>query len=69
MWIDILQDLWDEHNFNYEHSSIGMTQSDVNKSNENFVLRTRFEEKNKGRKPKIRFKFGDRFRTKRFTFW
>jgi hypothetical protein len=34
-WIDILQYLLDEYNFNYKHSSTGMTPSDVNKPNEN----------------------------------
>jgi glycosylphosphatidylinositol transamidase (GPIT) subunit GPI8 len=59
---DILQDLLDEYeyNFNDKHSSTGMTPSDVNKSNENLVLRTLFKQSDKERKPKIKFKFGDR---------
>jgi hypothetical protein len=65
-WTDILQDLLDEYNFNYKHSSTGMTPSDVNKSNENLVLRTLFKQSDKERKPKINFKVGDRVRIKIF---
>jgi hypothetical protein len=56
----------DEYNFNYKHSSTGMTPSDVNKPNENWVLRTLFKQSDKERKPKIKFKVGDRVRIKRF---
>jgi len=52
--------------FNYKHSSIGMTPSDVNKSNENLVLRTLFKQSNKESKHKIKFKVCDRVRIKRF---
>jgi glycosylphosphatidylinositol transamidase (GPIT) subunit GPI8 len=65
-WIDILQNFLDEYNFKDKHSSIGMTPSDVNKSNENLVLRTLFKHSNKERKPKIKFKVGDRVRIKKF---
>ena len=34
-WVDILQNLLDEYNFKDKHRSIGMTQSEVNKLNEN----------------------------------
>jgi len=64
-WFDILQDLLDEYNFNYKHSSIGMTPFDVNKSNENLVLRLLFKQSNKESKYKIKFTIGDRVRIKR----
>jgi len=41
-WVDILQKLLDEYNFKDVHRSIGMTPSEVNKSNEDDVLRTLF---------------------------
>jgi hypothetical protein len=65
-WTDILQDLLDEYSFNDKHGSTGMTPSDVNKSNENVVLRTPFKQSNKERKHKIKFKVGDRVGMKRF---
>jgi len=39
-WVDILQNLLDEYNFKDKHRSTGMTPSEVNKLNENLVLRT-----------------------------
>jgi len=46
-WVDISQDLLDEYNRDDKQSSIGMTPSDVNKPNENLVLRTLFKHSNK----------------------
>jgi hypothetical protein len=41
--IDIFQDLLDKYNFSDNHIYIGMIPFDVNKSNENLVLRTLFK--------------------------
>jgi len=49
-WIYILQNLLDEYNFKDKRRSIGMTPSEVNKSNENLVLRTLFKQSNKKKK-------------------
>ncbi len=46
-WIDILQNLLDEYNFKDKHRSIGMTPSEVNKSNENLLHRTIFKHSKK----------------------
>jgi len=43
-WFDILQNLLDEYNFKHKHRSIGMTPAEVNKSNENLVLRAPFKQ-------------------------
>ena len=43
-WVNILQNLLDECNFKDNHRSIGMTPSEVNKSNEDLVLRTLFKQ-------------------------
>ena len=67
-WFDILQDLLDEYNFKNKHSSIGMTLSDVNKSNEGLVLRTLFKQSNKASKLKMKFKVGDRVRITKYKY-
>jgi len=59
-WIDILRNLWDEYNFNDVHRSIGTTPCEVNKSNENLVLRTLFKQK--------KIQVGDRVRLSRFKY-
>ena len=43
-WIDILQDLLNEYNFKDKHRSIGMTPSEVNKSNEDAVFQKLFKQ-------------------------
>lgn len=63
-WIDILQTLLVEYNFNDIHSSIKMKPFEVNKSNEDIVLRTLFSRKNT--KQKIKFSVGDRVRIKTY---
>ena len=67
-WVDILQDLLDEYNFYDKHRSIGMTPSEVNKSNEGLVLRTLFKQPNNASKPKIKFKVGDRVRISKYKY-
>jgi glycosylphosphatidylinositol transamidase (GPIT) subunit GPI8 len=54
-WIDILQDLLDEYNFNDKHSCIGMTPFDINKLNESLVLHTLFKQSDKKGNLKIKF--------------
>jgi transposase InsO family protein len=61
-WVDILQNFLDEYNFKDKHRAVGMTPSDVNKSNENLVLHTLFKQSNK--ESKIKFDVGDRVRIK-----
>ena len=63
-WIDILQNLLDEYNFKDKHRSIGMVPAEVNKSNENLVLRTLFKHSDK--KSKVKFQVGDRVRITKF---
>jgi len=63
-WIDILQNLLDEYNFKDKHSSIGMAPAEVNKSNENLVLRTLF--KHSDQKSKVKFQVDDRVRITKF---
>jgi len=53
-WVDFLQNLLDEYNFKDKHTSIGMAPSEVNKLNENLVLRTLFKQSND--QCKIKFK-------------
>ena len=65
-WIDILQNLLDKYNFKDKHRPIGMTPSEVNKSNENLVLRTLFKQSKK--ESKIKLKVGDRVRITGFKY-
>jgi hypothetical protein len=65
-WVDILQDLLDEYNFNDKHRSIGMTPSEVNKSHVSSVLHTLFKETRKA--GKIKFKVGDRVRLSEYKY-
>ena len=60
--VDILQNILDEYNFKDKRGSIGVTPSEVNKLNENLVLRTLFEQLNE--QSKVKFKVGDRVRIK-----
>ena len=46
-WVNILQNLLDEYNFKNKHRSIGMTPSEVHKSNESLVRRALFKQSNK----------------------
>ena len=64
-WTDILQNLLDEYKFKDVHRSIGMTPSEVNKSNENLVLRTFFKQSS-NKKSNIKFQVGDRVRITKF---
>jgi glycosylphosphatidylinositol transamidase (GPIT) subunit GPI8 len=64
-WIDILQNLLDEYNFKDVHRSTGMSPSEVNKSNENLVLRTLFKQSST-KKINIKFLVGDRVRITKF---
>jgi glycosylphosphatidylinositol transamidase (GPIT) subunit GPI8 len=57
----------DQYNFKDVHSSVGMTPSVVNKSNENLVLRKLFKQSSKEKKPKIQFEVGDRVRIKKLN--
>jgi glycosylphosphatidylinositol transamidase (GPIT) subunit GPI8 len=63
-WIDTLQNLLDEYNFKDKHRTIGMAPAEVNKSNENLVLRTLFNHSDK--KSKVKFQVGDRVRITKF---
>ena len=63
-WLDILQNLLDEYNFKDKHRCIGMTPAEVNKSNENLVLRALFEQSKK--KSTVKFKVGNRVRITAF---
>ena len=65
-WFDILQNLVDEYNFKDKHRSIGMTPSEVNKSNEDLVFRTLFKQPNK--KSNVKFQIGDRVRITKFKY-
>jgi hypothetical protein len=65
-WFDILESLVDEYNFKDKHRSIGMTPSEVNKSNEDLVLRTLFKQSNK--KSNVKFQVGDRVRISKFKY-
>ena len=64
-WIDILQNLLDEYRFKVVHRSIGMTPSEVNKSNENLILRTLFKQSS-NKKSNIKFQVGDHVRITKF---
>jgi len=57
--VDILQHLLDEYNFKDKHRSIGVTQSEVNKSNEGLVLRTLFKQ-SREKKSTVKFQVGGR---------
>jgi hypothetical protein len=63
-WFDILQNLLDEYNFKDKHRSIGMTPSEVNKSNKNLVLHTLSKQPDK--KSKVKFQVGHRVRITKF---
>ena len=63
-WVDILQNLLNEYNFNDKHRSIGMTPLEVNKLNEYFVLHTLSKQLNE--KIKVKFNVGDRVRITKF---
>ena len=63
-WVDILQNLLDEYNFKDKHRTIRMMPSEVNKLNENLVLRTLFKQSNK--KSKVIFEVSDCVRITKF---
>ena len=65
-WFDILQNLVDEYNFIDKHRSIGMTPSELNKSNKDLVSRTLFKQPNK--KSNVKFQVGDRVRITKFKY-
>lgn len=65
--VDILQHLLDEHNFKDKHRSIWMTQSEVNKSNEDTVLRTLFKQ-SREKKSIVKFQVGDRVRITSYKY-
>ena len=48
------------------HRSIGMTTSEVNKSNENLVLHTHISSNETKKKSKMKFKIGDHVRITKF---
>lgn len=64
-WIDILNDLIHEYNFNDIHRSIKMKPNEVNKNNENTIFHTLFPtiENATGT---VKFKIGDRVRITKF---
>ena len=64
-WTDILRNLLNECNFKDVHRSIGMSPSEVNKSNENLVPRTLFKQSS-NKKFHIKFQVGDRVRITKF---
>jgi len=66
-WIDILQKLLDEYNFNNKHRSIGMTPSEVNKSNEDDVLRTLFKQ-SREKKSVVKFQVSDHVRITSYKY-
>ena len=66
-WVDILQKLLDEYNFKDIHRSIGMTPSEVNKSNEGDVLRTLFRH-SREKKSVVKFQVGDRVRITSYKY-
>jgi len=66
-WVDILQKLLDEYNFKDIHRSIGMTPSEVNKSNEGDVLRNHFRH-SREKKRVVKFQVGDRVRITSYKY-
>jgi hypothetical protein len=66
-WVDTLQKLLDEYNFKDNHRSIGMTPSEVNKSNENDVLRSLFKQ-SREKKSVVKFQVGDRVRITSYKY-
>jgi len=62
--VDILQNILDEYNFKDKHKSIWMTSSEINRLNENLVLRRLFKQSNE--KSKIKFNVGDCARITKF---
>lgn len=65
--VGILQKLLDEYNFKEKHRSIGMTPSEVNKSNEGGVLRTLFR-RSREKKSVVKFQVGDRVRITSYKY-
>jgi glycosylphosphatidylinositol transamidase (GPIT) subunit GPI8 len=65
--VDVLQHLLDKYNFKDKHRSIGMTPSEVNKSNEDLVLRTLFKQ-SRVKKSAVKFEFVDRVRITSCTY-
>jgi transposase InsO family protein len=63
-WVDILQNLLDEYNFKDKNRFIGTSPSEVNKLNENLVLRTLFKQSKE--KSKVKFEASDRVRIATF---
>jgi len=61
---DILQNLLDEYNFKDKHRCIGMIPVEVNKSNENLVLRAVFKQLKK--KNTVKFQVGYRVKITKF---
>jgi len=66
-WFDVLHNLLDEYNFQDKHRSIGMTPSEVNKSNEDTVLRTLFKHM-MNKKSIVKFQVGDRVRISSYKY-
>lgn len=64
-WIDILPTLVNNYNRTF-HSTIGMKPYEVNKSNENMVLKNILKNRRPIKKVNIKFKVGDRVRVSRF---
>ena len=65
-WVDVLQHLLDEYNFKDKHRSIGMTPSEVNRSNED-VLRTLFKQ-SREKKSIVKFRVRDRVRITSYKY-
>jgi len=61
-WIDVIQKLMREYNYEYVHRTIGMTPSEVNSDNEAEVLQLYRKYENKVPYKKAKFKIGDRVR-------
>ena len=66
-WVDILQHLLDEYNFKDKHRSKSMTTSEVNKSNEDLVFRTRFKQ-SREKESTVKFQVGDRVRITSYKY-
>jgi len=66
-WVDVLQHLLDEYNFKDKHRSIGMTPSEVNKSNEDLVLHTLFKQ-SREKKRTLKFQVGDHVRITSYKY-
>jgi len=66
-WVNVLQHLLDEYNFKDKHRSIGMTPSEVNRLNEDVVLRTLFKQ-SREKKSIVKFQVGDRVRITSYKY-